>query len=61
MPVQNSNSQISACPDEAIYLLQMLKQLHLIVYCVEKSILHFIYVLEGGYGVKYLVITPIKS
>ena len=50
MAVRYSNS--------AFYLLQILIKLHLIAYCALKGNLHFSYVLEDGYLLKYLVITP---
>ena len=47
MPVQNSNSKISASPDLATDLLQILiYQLHLMAYCVKKSSLHISLVLK---------------
>ena len=62
MPVQNSNSKISAHPDSAIYLPQILlfintfnRPLH------QKCTLHFSYVLEDALLEKYLVITPKRS
>ena len=60
MPVQNSNSKISARPDLAMNLLQSLYQLHLTAYCVKTGSLHFSYILKNGLLGKYLVITPKK-
>ena len=60
MSAKNSNSKISAYPDLAYNLLQILIQLHLIVFCVKKSNLHFSYVLKDGLLGKYLLITPKK-
>ena len=59
MPVQSSNTKICARPDSANNLLQILiiYQLHLIVYCVKKGTLHFIYVLEDDLLGKHSVIT----
>ena len=62
MPVQNSNSNISARPDLATNLLQILiLALHLKAYCVKKANLHFSYVLKGGLLGRYLVVNPKKS
>ena len=45
------------CPDLAMQLLQFLLPTNLIAYCDKKDNLHFIYVLENGLSIKYLVIT----
>ena len=62
MPVRNSYFKISARPDLATYLLQILiPATYNSLECVKKSNLHFSYVLEDGLLGKYLVITPLKS
>ena len=62
MHVQNSNSKISAHPDLANQLGQILiYQLHLVAYCVKKFDLHFNHVLGNVLSEKSLVITPMKS
>ena len=48
MPAQNSNSKISAHPDLATQLIQILIPTTLIVYCIEKGNLHFSHLLEDG-------------
>ena len=60
MPVQNSNFKISARPDLATNLLQILvpATFSSIVY---QDNLHFSYVLEDGLLGGYLVITPQKT
>ena len=59
MPVQNSSFKISARPDLATYLLQILIPSNSLV--CQKGNLHFSYVLEHGFLVKYLVIASQKS
>ena len=63
MPVQNSNFKISAHPDLAFQLLQILYiyQLHIRAYCIKKVNLHFSYILKDGLLGMYLVITPTKT
>ena len=59
MLVQNANSKISACPDLATNLLQILvpTTFTTIAYCVKKHNLHFSYVIEEGLLRKNLVIS----
>ena len=57
MSVQNSNFKISARPDLATNLLQILiPATSNSLVCQKKGNLHFSYVLEGGLLEKYLVI-----
>ena len=44
MPVQNSNSKVSAHTDFATYLLQTSYQLYMMAYCVNKGNLDLSYV-----------------
>ena len=61
MPVQNSNFKISARPDLAINLLQILIPATINSLVCQKGNLHFSYVIEDGLLGKYLVITTQKS
>ena len=61
MPVQNSNFKISARPDLATYLFQILKSATFNSLVCQIGNLHFSYVLEDSLLGKYLVITPQKS
>ena len=61
IPVQNSYFKISARPDLATYLLQILIPATYNSLVCQKGNLHFSYVLEDGLLRKYLVITPQKS
>ena len=58
MPVQNSNSKVSARPDLAFHLLEFLNQLNSIAYCIKKGNLHFSHIIENDLLGKYLVFTP---
>ena len=57
MPVQNSNTKISAHLDLATQLLP----LNLIAYCFKKDSLHISPDLQDSLLGEYLVITPVKS
>ena len=61
MSAQNSNFKISARPDFATNLLQILVPAIINSLVCQKGNLHFSYVLEDGLLGKYLVITPQKS
>ena len=61
MPVQNSKFKISARPDLATDLLQILIPATINSLVYQKGNLHFSYVLEDGLLGKCLVITPRKS
>ena len=60
MPVQNSNSKISARPDIATQLLQIIILITFDSLLCQKSNLHFSLVLEGLLG-KYLAINKVKT
>ena len=61
MPVQNSYFKISARPDLATYLLQILIPATINSLVCQKGQFNFSYVLKDGLLGKYLVITPQKS
>ena len=64
MPVQSSNFKISARPDLATSLLQILIPAtinSLVCHKGQFTNLHFSYVIEDGLLRKYFVITPQKS
>ena len=61
MPVQNSNFKISARPDLATDLFQILIPTTMNCLVCQKGNIHFNYVVEDGLLGKYLVITPQKS
>ena len=61
MPVQNNNFKISARPDLATDLLQILIPAISNRLVCQKGQFHFSYVLEDGLLEKYLVITTQKS
>ena len=61
MPVQSSNFKISARPDLATSLLQILIPATINSLVCHKGHLHFSYAIEDGLLRKYFVITPQKS
>ena len=61
MPVQNSNFKISARPDLATYLLQILIPATIDSVSKRAITIHFSYVLQDSLLGQYLVITPQKS